>query len=66
MARTAKVGGTKKRVLDGLGIFALIVALLFYLVPFVLVILNSFKQKRDIIRNPFSLVTEKGMTFETT
>ena len=64
MARTAKVGGTKKRVLDGLGIFALIVALLFYLVPFVLVILNSFKQKRDIIRNPFSLVTEKGMTFE--
>lgn len=32
------------------------------MVPFILVLLNSFKQKRDIIKNPFSFITEKGYT----
>lgn len=38
------------------GIFVL------YMIPFLLVFLNSFKQKRDIIKNPFSFIVEKGYT----
>lgn len=35
-----------------------------YMVPFFVVILNSFKQKRDIITNPLSFIAEKGYTLE--
>lgn len=59
-----RVGGTKKMITDGVKLLGLIVAMLFFLMPFVLVILNSFKQKRDIIKNPFSLTAEKGMSLE--
>jgi len=35
------------------------------MVPFILVLLNSFKQKRDIIKSPFSwLFTIKGLSFD--
>lgn len=62
--KNMKVGGTKKAATDGIKLVGLIAALLFYLMPFALVILNSFKQKRDIIKNPFSLAAEKGMSLE--
>lgn len=62
--KSMRVGGTKKMVTDGVKLLGLIVAMLFFLMPFVLVILNSFKQKRDIIKNPFSLTAEKGMSLE--
>ena len=62
MSRDSKVGGTKRRVLDVVGFTAIIVLFLLYMVPFILVLLNSFKQKRDIIKNPFSFITEKGYT----
>ena len=56
MSRDSKVGGTKRRVLDVVGFTAIIVLFLLYMVPFILVLLNSFKQKRDIIKNPFSFI----------
>lgn len=62
--KSMRVGGTKRMVTDGVKLLGLIVAMLFFLMPFVLVILNSFKQKRDIIKNPFSLMAEKGMSLE--
>ena len=62
MSRDSKVGGTKRRVLDVVGFTAITVLFLLYMVPFILVLLNSFKQKRDIIKNPFSFITEKGYT----
>lgn len=62
--KSMRVGGTKKMITDGVKLLGLIVAMLFFLMPFVLVILNSFKQKRDIIKNPFSLTAEKGMSLE--
>lgn len=55
---------TKKKtrgLLIGIG---LTTVFLFYLIPFVLVIINSLKQKRDIIKNPFSLNPEMGMSLE--
>lgn len=57
-----KVGGTKKQLVDVAKLAGLTAAFLFYVVPFLLVILNSFKQKRDIIQNPFSLTPEKGLS----
>lgn len=64
MAKTTKVGGTRKKVLDMTGFLAVVAVFLLYMVPFVLVLLNSFKKKRDIIKNPFSVLTEKGYTLD--
>lgn len=63
-ANNAKVGGTKKKALSIAALAAVVAMFLLYMVPFILVLLNSFKQKRDIITNPFSIVTDKGYTFE--
>lgn len=60
--KSLKVGGTKKKVMNGVMLAGLFAAFLFYIMPFMLVILNSFKEKRDIIKSPFSLVAEKGMS----
>lgn len=64
MANNSKVGGTKKRVLDVAGVLGVLVVFLVYMVPFILIILNSFKVKRDIIKNPFSLMPSKGFTLD--
>ncbi len=55
-----QIGGTRKAVLDAIGFIAVVLLFLLYMVPFVLVLLNSFKFKRDIIKNPFSFLPEKG------
>ncbi len=55
-----KIGGTRKAFLDAIGFIAVVLLFLLYMVPFVLVLLNSFKLKRDIIKDPFSLIPEKG------
>ena len=64
MERGSKVGGTKKKIMDALGLLVVVLMFLLYMIPFALVILNSFKQKRDIIKNPFSFIAEKGYTFD--
>jgi len=60
MEQGSKVGGTKAKMLKSSSFIATIIMFLLYMVPFVLVLLNSFKQKRDIITNPFSVIAEKG------
>lgn len=64
MAKNRKVGGTKRTVLSVAGFAAVAIMFVVYMVPFILIILNSFKQKRDIIKNPFSLITKKGYSVE--
>lgn len=64
MGGTRKVGGTKRVIASGISFLGLLVAFLLYMVPFALVLLNSFKQKRDIIKSPFSLVAEKGFSLD--
>lgn len=64
MERSGKVGGTKKRVIDAVGVLAVFMVFLLYMVPFILIILNSFKAKRDIIKNPFSFLPQKGFTLD--
>ena len=50
-----KVGGTKKIVIDVLLFVLVAVLFVLFMVPFLMTILNSFKVKMDILRNPLSL-----------
>jgi len=62
MEKKQKVGGLKRKIIDAVGVIAVFILFALYMVPFALILLNSFKQKRDIIKNPFSLRTVKGYT----
>lgn len=65
MARGAsQAGGTKRKVVGIVGFIVIAALFVLYMVPFFVVILNSFKQKRDIITNPLSFIAEKGYTLE--
>lgn len=64
MAQTA-VGGNKKKIVNILSMAGLIVIFAAYMFPFLMVVINSLKQKRDIIKSPFSwLFTIKGLSFD--
>lgn len=59
------VGGTKKKISNALAMAGLVVVFAAYMFPFVMVVINSLKQKRDIIKSPFSwLFTIKGLSFD--
>lgn len=62
MEQGQKVGGTKRKVVDMMGFIVVAMLFVLYMMPFALVLLNSFKQKRDIIKNPFSIIASKGYT----
>lgn len=64
MAQT-QVGGKKKKITKALSMAGLIVIFMAYMFPFIMVVINSLKQKRDIIKSPFSwLFTIKGLSFD--
>ena len=59
------VGGTKKKAANMLAMAGLIIIFIAYMFPFLMVVINSLKQKRDIIKSPFSwLFTIKGLSFD--
>lgn len=59
------VGGNKRKALHALAITVLIIIFAAYMFPFLMVVINSLKQKRDIIKSPFSwLFTIKGLSFD--
>lgn len=59
------VGGTKRKVANALAMAGLIIIFIAYMFPFIMVVINSLKQKRDIIKSPFSwLFTIKGLSFD--
>lgn len=63
--KNTSIGGTKRKVMNALGITGLILIFIVYMFPFVMVVINSLKQKRDIIKSPFSwLFTIKGLSFD--
>ena len=63
--KNTQVGGTKKKAANMLAMAGLILIFLAYMFPFIMVVINSLKQKRDIIKSPFSwLFTIKGLSFD--
>lgn len=60
-----KIGGIKGKIVHALAIVGLVLIFIAYMFPFLMVMINSLKQKRDIIKNPFSwLFTIKGLSFD--
>lgn len=65
MEQKAVIGGKKAKFMHGLMMAGLIVIFIAYMFPFLMVVINSLKQKRDIIKSPFSwLFTIKGLSFD--
>lgn len=62
--KSTAIGGTGKKVKNGISVAILVVIFAAYMFPFLMVVINSLKQKRDIIKSPFSwLFTIKGLSF---
>ena len=62
-AKSVQVGGTKKQILDVVKTVFVVFMFLFYMIPFIMVILNSFKRKVNIVKNPLMLIDDKGIQF---
>ena len=63
--KQTKVGGNKRKAANFLAMLGLIIIFAAYMFPFLMVVINSLKQKRDIIKSPFSwLFTIKGLSFD--
>ncbi len=61
----SSIGGTKRKVTNALAMAGLIIIFIAYMFPFIMVVINSLKEKRDIIKSPFSwLFTVKGLSFD--
>lgn len=61
----SSIGGTKRKLTNALAMTGLIIIFIAYMFPFVMVVINSLKEKRDIIKSPFSwLFTIKGLSFD--
>lgn len=63
MSELTIVGGKKKHALEVIVFGIITIVFVLFMFPFVMVILNSFKVKRDIISNPLSFVVPHGYTF---
>ena len=48
------IGGNKRKAANMLAMLGLILIFAAYMFPFLMVVINSLKQKRDIIKSPFS------------
>ena len=65
MEQTAMIGGRKAKIAHFFAMLGLIVIFIAYMFPFLMVVINSLKRKRDIIKSPFSwLFTIKGLSFD--
>lgn len=65
MMNQTKVGGNKRKIANIVAMAGLIIIFIAYMFPFLMVVINSLKQKRDIIKSPFSwLFTIKGLSFD--
>ena len=58
-----RIGGNKRVAKDIGKTVAAFVLFLLYMIPFLLVIINSLKRKISIVKTPLSLVDDKGFQF---
>ena len=59
--KSVQVGGTKKLIMDVVKTIFVVFMFLFYMMPFILVIINSLKRKVNIVKNPLMLIDDKGV-----
>lgn len=58
------IGGTKVRIGHIVKVVVLFILLIAYMFPFFMVLINSFKRKVSIVRDPLALVDSKGFYFQ--
>ena len=58
--KSVQVCGTKKLVMYVVMTIFVVFMFLFYMMPFILVIINSLKRKVNIVKNPLMLIDDKG------
>ena len=58
------VGGRKAVFMNLMKLVLLTAVLILYMIPFFLILINSFKRKITIIKNPLMLVDPKGFSFD--
>ena len=63
MTQNEKAAAAKKRS-HAIMIIVLILLFIIFIIPFIMVIINVFKVKTDIVSNPLSLVGEHGFTLQ--
>ena len=63
MTQNEKAAAAKKRS-HAIMIIVLILLFILFIIPFIMVIINVFKVKTDIVSNPLSLVGEHGFTLQ--
>ena len=54
----------RKKRINLIKMIVLIIVFIAFIFPFILVVVNVFKQKSDIMRNPLALIGSKGFTLE--
>ena len=59
--KSVQVGCTKKLVMYVVKTIFVVFMFLFYMMPFILVIINSLKRKVNIVKNPLMLIDDKGV-----
>lgn len=59
-----KQGLIKKQVGTVIKYIILIASFCFYMFPFAMILINSFKSKRDIVKEPLAIIGEKGASFD--
>lgn len=57
-------GYMKKKFGAAVKMIVLVLSLIVYMFPFVMVLINSFKTKRDIIKEPMALIGSHGASFD--
>lgn len=58
------VGGNRAKMWNAVKLIVLTFLLLLYMVPFFLILINSFKRKITIVKHPLQLVDPKGFSIE--
>ena len=61
---TNEKAAAKRKMMHAIFLIILIIVLLIFIFPFIMVVINVFKQKSDIMRNPLALIGSKGFTLE--
>lgn len=64
MKNTPRSHSARRRAGSALKTAALYFFFVLYMVPFLMVLINSFKRKASIIKYPLGLVDSEGMQFE--
>ena len=63
-AVTSEQALRRRKITNAIVMILLVIVLLIFIFPFFMVIINVFKQKSDIMRDPLALIGSKGFTLE--